>query len=161
MADEAAPAGAGTVPLTTLADKVNWVLDKAHPAGRGRFSDAEVCFKIHAATGEQISTTTIWKLRNGQLTNPQLRVIDALAKTFGVPAGFFLDDYDEEKLGLWREQVELLALIRDAGITAAEFRAFLGLDAEGRKAVAGLIERAARGDTQAPAHDQGAPSEGS
>jgi len=154
MADEAAPAEAGRVPLKTLADKVNWVLDKAHPAGRGRFSDAEVCFKIHAATGEQISTTTIWKLRNGQLTNPQLRVIEALAKTFGVPAGFFLEDYDEEKLGLWREQVELLALIRDAGITAAEFRAFLGLDAEGRKAVAGLIERAARGDTQAPGRDQ-------
>ena len=161
MADEAAPAGTGTVPLNTLADKVNWILDKAHTAGRGRFSDAEVCFKIHAATGEQISTTTIWKLRNGQLTNPQLRVIEALAKTFGVPAGFFLDDYDEDKLGLWREQVELLALIRDAGITAAEFRAFLGLDAEGRKAVAGLIERAARGDTQAPGRDQDAAPEAS
>jgi ESX-1-secreted protein regulator len=159
MADEAAPADPGKVPLKTLADKVNWVLDKAHPAGRGRFSDAEVCFKIHAATGEQISTTTIWKLRNGQLTNPQLRVIEALAKTFGVPAGFFLDDYDEEKLGLWREQVELLALIRDAGITAAEFRAFLGLDAEGRKAVAGLIERAARGDAQVSGRDQGTAPE--
>jgi len=159
MADEAVPAGTGKVPLKTLADKVNWILDKAHPAGRGRFSDAEVCFRIHAATGEQISTTTIWKLRNGQLTNPQLRVIEALAKTFGVPAGFFLDDYDEDKLGLWREQVELLALIRDAGITAAEFRAFLGLDAEGRKAVAGLIERAARGDAPAPGHAQGAAPE--
>ena len=158
MTDEAVPAGTGKVPLKTLAGKVNWILDKAHPAGRGRFSDAEVCFKIHTATGEQISTTTIWKLRNGQLTNPQLRVIEALAKTFGVPAGFFLDDYDEDKLGLWREQVELLALIRDAGITAAEFRAFLGLDAEGRKAVAGLIERAARGDAPAPGRDQdGAP----
>ena len=100
MTDDAAPAGAGKETLKTLADKVNWVLDKAHPAGRGRFSDAEVCFKIHEVTGEQISTTTIWKLRNGQLTNPQLRVIGALAKTFGVPAGFFLDDYDEEKLGL-------------------------------------------------------------
>ena len=159
MADEAMPAGTGKVPLKTLADKVNWVLDQAHPAGRGRFSDAEVCFRIHAVTGEQISTTTIWKLRNGQLTNPQLRVIEALAKTFGVPAGFFLDDYDEDKLGLWREQVELLALIRDAGITAAEFRAFLGLDAEGRKAVAGLIERAARGDAPAPGHGQGTAPE--
>ena len=112
-------------------------------------------------TGEQISTTTIWKLRNGQLTNPQLRVIEALARTFGVPAGFFLDDYDEEKLGLWREQVELLALIRDAGITAAEFRAFLGMDAEGRKAVAGLIERAARDSAPAPGRDQGAAPDAS
>ena len=40
MTDEAAPADAGKEPLETLADKVNWVLDKAHPAGRGRFSDA-------------------------------------------------------------------------------------------------------------------------
>ena len=156
MTDGAAPAGAGTTPLKTLADRVNWLLDKAHPAGRGRFSDAEVCFKIHAATGEQISTTTIWKLRTGKLTNPQLRVIEALARTFGVPAGFFLDDYDEDKLGLWREQVELLALIRDAGITAAEFRAFLGLDAEGRKAVAGLLERTARDGAQASVRDPGA-----
>jgi transcriptional regulator with XRE-family HTH domain len=161
MTDEAASAGADRAPLKTLADKVNWVLDKAHPAGRGRFSDAEVCFKIHAVTGEQISTTTIWKLRNGQLTNPQLRVIEALARTFGIPAGFFLDDYDEEKLGLWREQVELLALIRDAGITAAEFRAILGMDAEGRKAIAGLIERVAHGDTQGPGRDQGAAPEAS
>ena len=161
MTEEAAPADADRAPLKTLADKVNWVLDKAHPAGRGRFSDAEVCFKIHAVTGEQISTTTIWKLRNGQLTNPQLRVIEALAKTFGIPAGFFLDDYDEEKLGLWREQVELLALIRDAGITAAEFRAILGMDAEGRKAIAGLIERVAHGDAQGPGRDQGAAPEAS
>ena len=93
-------------------------------------------FKIHEVTGEKISTTTIWKLRNGQLTNPQLRVIEALAKTFGVPAGFFLEDYDEGKLGLWREQVELLALIRDSGITAAQFKTILGLDDEGRRVVA-------------------------
>ena len=161
MTEEAAPADADRAPLKTLADKVNWVLDKAHPAGRGRFSDAEVCFKIHAVTGEQISTTTCWKLRNGQLTNPQLRVIEALARTFGIPAGFFLDNYDEEKLGLWREQVELLALIGDAGITAAEFRAILGMDAEDRKAIAGLIGRVAHGDAQGPGRDQGAAPEAS
>ena len=34
MTDEAAPGSAGEAPLKTLADKVNWVLDKAHPAGR-------------------------------------------------------------------------------------------------------------------------------
>jgi hypothetical protein len=32
-----------------------------------------------------------------------------------VPAGFFVEDYDEGKLGLLREQVELLAVIRDWG----------------------------------------------
>ncbi len=141
MTSNAAPGSAATAPPKTLADKVNWVLDTAHTAGRGRLSDARVVFKIHEVTGEKISTTTIWKLRNGQLTNPQLRVIQALARTFGVPGGFFLEDYDEGKLGLQQEQVELLAFIRDSGITAAQVRTLLGLDDEGREVIAGLIRR--------------------
>ena len=155
MTDEAAPGSAATAPTKTLADKVNWVLDTAHTAGRGRMPDAQVVFKIHEVTGEKISTTTIWKLRNGQLTNPQLRVIEALAKTFGVPAGFFLEDYDEGKLGLWREQVELLALIRDSGITAAQFKTILGLDDEGRRVVADLIRRTVQPGEQASGSGQG------
>ena len=159
MTSNAAPGSAATAPPKTLAGKVNWVLDKAHMAGRGRLSDAAVVFKIHEVTGEKISTTTIWKLRNGQLTNPQLRVIEALAKTFGVPAGFFLEDYDEGKLGLRREQVELLALIRDSGITAAQFKTILGLDDEGRKVIADLIQRTIRPAGQAPGSDPGGTPE--
>ena len=155
MTSNAAPGGAATAPLKTLADKVNWVLDTAHTARRGRMPDAQVVFKIHEVTGEKISTTTIWKLRNGQQTNPQLRVIEALARTFGVPAGFFVEDYDEGKLGLWREQVELLALIRDSGITAAQFKTILGLDDEGRRVVADLIRRTVQPGEQASGGGQG------
>ena len=144
-----AQAGAGRPSLKSLADKVNWLIEQAHPAGRGSLSNAEVCFQIHRVTGEEISTTTIWKLRNGQQTNPQLRVIQALATTFGVEPAFFFEDYDEDKLGLLQEQVELLALVRDAGISSAEFRAILGMDAAGRRAVAGLIGRAARSEARA------------
>jgi transcriptional regulator with XRE-family HTH domain len=154
MTGNAAPGGAAAAPVKTLADKVNWVLDAAHPAGRGRLSDAQVVFKIHEVTGEQISTTTIWKLRNGQLTNPQLRVIQALARTFGVQGGLFLEDYDDAQLGLQQEQVELLALIRDSGFTAAEIRTLLGLDDEGRTVIAGLFRRAIR-PGQAPGSDRG------
>jgi transcriptional regulator with XRE-family HTH domain len=153
MTGNAAPGSAATATPKTLAGKVNWVLDTAHTAGRGRLSDAQVVFRIHEVTGEKISTTTIWKLRNGQLTNPQLRVIQALARTFGVPAGFFLEDYDEAKLGLQREQVELLALIRDWGITAAQFKTLLGLDDEGRKVIADLIRPTIRPAGQAPGSD--------
>jgi hypothetical protein len=53
MTNNAAPGSAATAPPKTLADKVNWVLDKAHTAGRGRMSDAEVVFKIHEVTGEK------------------------------------------------------------------------------------------------------------
>jgi transcriptional regulator with XRE-family HTH domain len=147
--------------LRTLGEKVRWLIETAHPAGRGPYSVNEVSFLIHKATGEQVSHTTIWKLANGQATNPSKRTIDALARTFGVPAAFFFDDYDEEKLGLLKDQVELLTLIRDAGITSAEFRALLGLDPEGRKAVADAIARTAAAEAQRLARDQGeAPHNG-
>ena len=155
MPEQAGRGGAARPALRTLADKVNWLIEQAHPAGRGPLSNAEVCFLIHKVTGEQIAVTTIWKLRNGQQKNPQLRVIQALATTFGVEPAFFFDDYDEEKLGLVQDQVELLALVRDAGITSAEFRALLGMDAEARTTVAGLIQRAARTEAQAPGGDRG------
>lgn len=46
-----------------------------------------------------------------------MRLIEALAKAFGVEPAFF-GDYDERQLGLLHDQVELLALVRDAGITS-------------------------------------------
>jgi transcriptional regulator with XRE-family HTH domain len=154
MPGEAVDGGAGTPGLHTLADKVSWLIQTAHPADRGPYSTAEVCFLIHKATGEQVSHTTIWKLANGQSQNPSKRLIELLAKTFGVPPAFFFDDYDEEQLGLMKEQVELLALIRDAKITSAELRALLGLNEDGRKAVADAIARTARAEAQRLARDQ-------
>jgi hypothetical protein len=86
-----------------------------------------------------------------------LRVIQALATTFGVEPAFFFEDYDEGKLGLLQEQVELLALVRDAGITSAELRAILGMDTAGRRALAGLIGRAARAEAQEADQGQDVP----
>src|SRR5258708_2667408 len=153
MPDEAAP-GAGRSVLKTLAGKVNWLIEQARPADGGPLSNADVCRLILKATDEELSVTTIWKLRNGQQTNPQLRVVQALATTFGVEPAFFFEDYDEDKLGLLQDQVELLALVRYAGITSAEFRAILGMDATGRAALASLIGRATRAEAQAAASNQ-------
>ena len=130
--------------LRTLADKVNWLIERAHPADRGPYSNNEVAELVKDVTGEEVSYTTIWKLRNGQAKNPQMRLIEALAKTFGVPPAFFFDDYDEKQAGLLEEQVELLALIRDAHINTAQLRTILSLSDEARQAVADLIEITAR-----------------
>jgi hypothetical protein len=56
--------------LRSLADKVNWLIDKARPVGHGSCSNAEVADLIERTTGERVSYTTIWKLRNGQTANP-------------------------------------------------------------------------------------------
>jgi transcriptional regulator with XRE-family HTH domain len=65
-------------------------------------STNEIAALVKDATGGDVSYTTIWKLPNGQAQNPQKRLTEALAQTFGVPPAFFFDDYDE--------QVEFLAV---------------------------------------------------
>ena len=127
------------VPPRTLAEKVTWLIDRAHPAGRSPYSNAEVVALIEKATGEQFSHTTIWKLRNGQATNPQLRLLDALARTFGVPPAFFFDDYTDEQTAVLGEQIELLTLLRDTGVTTAQLRSLLKLSPAALQAVADLV----------------------
>ena len=147
MPDEAAAGEKSTPVPRTLADKVNWLIDRANPAGRGPFSNNEVAALVKDATGEEVSYTTIWKLRNGQAQNPQKRLIEALARTFGVPPAFFFDDYDDQA-GLLQEQVELLALVRDARITSAQLRAILELSPAARQAITDLVEATARDDAR-------------
>jgi transcriptional regulator with XRE-family HTH domain len=47
-----------------------------------------------------VSHTTVWKLRNGQAANPQMKLTAPLAQTFGVHPGFFFDDFGENQAGL-------------------------------------------------------------
>ena len=126
---------------------MNWLIDRAHPTGRGPYSSNEIAALIQNTTGEEVSYTTIWKLRNGQAQNPQKRLIEALAKTFGVPPAFFFDNYDEQA-GLLEEQVELLALVRDARISSAQLRAILELSPQARQAIISLAEATARDDAR-------------
>jgi transcriptional regulator with XRE-family HTH domain len=137
---------AASAPARTLAEKVEWLISHAHPAGRGPYSNAEVVALIEKTTGQQFSHTTIWKLRNGQATNPQMRLIEALAQTFGVPPAFFFDDYDEQQAGLLRERFELLAIIRDARVTTTQLRTLLQLSPEALQAVTDLIKHTTRNE---------------
>ncbi len=158
MPDAAMSGDPARPPLRTLADKINWLIDSAHPAGRGPYSNAEITALIEKVTGEQFSHTTIWKLRNGQAANPQMRLIEALARTFGVPAAFFFNDYDPEQAGLLQEQVELLTLVRDAAVTTAQLRALLELTPEARQAIADLVTHTTRAEAQRLRRDRGEAS---
>jgi len=90
MPGEAADSAEGTPVLRTLADKVNWLIDRAHPAGRGPYTNNEVADLIKKTTGEEISYTQIWKLRNGQAQNPQMRLIEAMPRLLKPKGWFFL-----------------------------------------------------------------------
>ena len=148
MPSEAADGAESSPVLGTLADKVNWLIDRAHPAGRGPYTNNEVADLIENTTGEQISYTQIWKLRNGQAQNPQMRLIEAMAKTFGVPAAFFFPEFNEKQAGLLQEQVELLAMIRDAQVDTEQLRAILRLSPEARKVITDFITVTARDEAR-------------
>lgn len=47
-----------------------------------------------------------------------MKLIAALARTFGAHPGFFIDFIDENQAGLPHEQGELLALVRDARVSS-------------------------------------------
>jgi ESX-1-secreted protein regulator len=149
--DEPTAAQPAQPPLRTLADKVNWLIQEAHSAGRGPYSNTEVAALVTKATGEPVSHTTIWKLRNGQATNPQMRLIAALAQTFGVPPAFFFDDYKaDQQTGLPLEQVELLAIVRAHGVTTTQLRALLTTTPEVRQAITALIAATAQAEASRP-----------
>jgi transcriptional regulator with XRE-family HTH domain len=149
MPDEAGQGNGGVPPLETLADKISWLMGHANPSGRGPLSAQDVSYLLLEVAGEKYSPNAVWRLKTGEQTNPGYRVIRALAKVFGVEPGFFFDDYDEQKLGLVKEQVELLALVRDAKITSVQFRALMGMDAEGREMFADMIRRVAVAEARA------------
>jgi len=129
-----APTPPDSASLPTLADRLNWLVERIHPPGRGPYSNYEIAALIAKVTGEKVSHNAIWKLRNGQAANPTMRLVSALAQVFGVPPGFF---YGQQPI--IEDQVELLALVRDSGITSAQLRAFAALTPEARQAVADLI----------------------
>jgi transcriptional regulator with XRE-family HTH domain len=146
VSEGAASEVARELPLGTLAEKLTWLIDRAHPAGRGPYSNAELAALVGQVTGEKVSHGVIWELRTGRKANPTKRVIEALAQTFGVPAGFLLDDYGAGQAQLLAGEVELLALIRDAGVDQVQLRAFLALPREAREAMTGLIQYTARAE---------------
>jgi len=148
MPGEAAHGAKSTPPLRTLADKVNWLISTAHPAGCGPCGNAEVTALIRKTTGERVSRAIIWKLRNGQATNPQKRLIEAMARTFAVRPSFFFGDHDESQAGLIQEEVEMLAMIRDASITADQLRPFLRLSPQARQLIGDFVTVAARDEAR-------------
>jgi len=158
MPDEAGQGSEGGPPLETLADKISWLMEHANPGGRGPLSHQDVSYLMLEAAGEKYSANAVWRLKTGEQKNPGYRIVQALAKVFGVEPGFFFDDYDEEKLGLVKEQVELLALVRDAKITSVQFRALMGMDPEGREMFADMIRRVAIAEARVQGAGQGEDS---
>ena len=92
----------------SLADKLNHLFATVRPAGRGPFTHAEV----GAATG--LAPTHIGYLRTGERDNPTVRTLESLAKFFGVPVTYFLDDDETRRIDEQLEQLQAMAALQQA-----------------------------------------------
>jgi transcriptional regulator with XRE-family HTH domain len=129
-------------PTRSLAAKIEWLIQNRWPAdSRPPKNNVEAASAISEATGEELSSTTIWKLRTGRSDNPQLKTLKALARFFGVPIGYFGDDDEAE---VTADQVAASSLIGESGLNREALRALVELSDGGRQLVADFIISAAR-----------------
>ncbi|MEV0971029.1 XRE family transcriptional regulator [Microtetraspora glauca] len=136
MADE--PLGVAS----SLASKIEWLIQNRWPSGsRPPRNNVEVAAAISEAAGEELSSTTIWKLRTGRSDNPQLKTLKALSAFFGVPIGYFGDD---EEADATADRVAASSLVGKSGLNREALRALVEMSDGGRQLVADFIISAAR-----------------
>lgn len=126
----------------TLGEKIEWLIRHRWPTDAAPpRTNADIAEAITAATGEELSSTGVWKLRTGRGDNPTLKTLTAMARFFGVPVGYFGDEEAAESIG---DELALLELLRDEGIGRAALRSLTGLSSPGLRAVAEIIETISR-----------------
>jgi transcriptional regulator with XRE-family HTH domain len=104
----------------SIAEKLDLLFQRVKPAGQGEYSHSAVAEAIREQQGISISHTYIWQLRTGRRDNPTIQHLTALATFFGVPVAYFLDDEETKKID---SELELLAALRDTGVTEIALRA--------------------------------------
>jgi transcriptional regulator with XRE-family HTH domain len=126
----------------TLAEKIEWLIRYMWPADApAPRTNADAAAAITAATGEEMSSTSIWKLRTGRGDNPTFKTLTALATFFKVPFGYFADGEGGESAG---DEVAVLALLREAGVSRDALRSLAELPPETRELVMDVIGSAVR-----------------
>lgn len=125
-----------------LAEKIEWLFQNMWPPGLPEARNhAEAAAAIERRTGEDISATTVWKLRTGRADNPQLKTLTALARFFNVPIGYFGADDDSSAVA---DELVARALLDDPYVGGEALRALIGLPPETRELVTEFIRTAAR-----------------
>lgn len=123
----------------TLAEKTEWLFQNVRDPEDGQpYSNANIAAMIEQlCPGFSVTPTTIWNIRTGRSDNPSWKLIEGLAKAFGVTPLYFTDDDAEQQT---QEELALLAALRDAGVRSLALRA-QGLSAQSLATVRELIER--------------------
>lgn len=137
----------------SLADRLDLLFLTKHAAGKVEPRYEEVAAALAAAGGPSVTGAYLYMLRTGRRTNPRVELLAALARHFGVPVSYFLDDAEDISA-----QLELLATLRDSGAQRLALRAH-GLSEGSRAALVAMVEQLRKaeglGDDDEPTQGSG------
>ncbi len=128
-----------TGPGRTFAQRLEYLFETVHGRDGEALTMDQVAARIAEQGDEHVSAAYLSALRRGVRDNPTLRTIEALARCFGVPPSYFLDDGTEERV---RDQLSTLAELRGVGVKNIKFRG-ADLVAESRAEIITLLQELA------------------
>lgn len=97
-----------------LADRLNALFDRVPDANGTLYNNVSAARELTDA-GAAVSPSYLGQLRAGKKDNPTAKLLNAIAKLFGVPVTYFLDG-DGQHAEEIQKQIDLLILIRDARV---------------------------------------------
>ncbi len=121
----------------SLAGRLDLLFRTKHPAGAREPRNQEVADARVQAGGPKGTGAYLSLLRTGRRSNPHRELLTALARYFGVPVSYFLDDQAADEL---TGQLQLLVALRDSGAERLALRAH-GLSQGSRQALAAMVEQ--------------------
>lgn len=126
----------------SLAEKTEWLFQNVRDPVDGQlYSNARIAAKIEECMpGFTVTATTIWNIRTGKSENPSWRLIEGLAKAFGVSPLYFSAEEDDTGAIQTQEELALLAALRDSTVRQLALRA-QGMTSASLSTVLDLVER--------------------
>jgi len=136
----------------TLAARIEWLIQHMWPKDAPPpKTNLDAAAAITAATGEELSSTGIWKLRTGRGANPTLRTLNSLALFFKVPIGYFGEEHELAEAS--SDELAIMVLLREKGISGADLRSLVSLSSDSRELIVDIIHGAARIEERRSAAD--------
>jgi transcriptional regulator with XRE-family HTH domain len=131
-----------------FAYRLDRLFNQVRPDGGGRrYTNDEVAAAIKAANPDtRVSGAYLSMLRTGAKRNPSTELLTALARHFGVPPGYFLDDQPVEQL---EAEIVLARVAGNLGVRRLALRA-LELSPESLAAVTAIVEQVLGNKTTEP-----------
>ncbi|MFE2181077.1 XRE family transcriptional regulator [Streptomyces sp. NPDC059455] len=136
-------------PSATLAEKLNRLFDSIRPDGpKGRaYTNGEVAEAVKQANPSiRVGGAYLSALRTGAKKKPSSELLTALARFFGVPTAYLLDEVTAAQTDA---EIELAKVAHNLGVRQLALRA-LELTPEGLAAVTKIVEHVLETDGTPP-----------